>query len=73
MSKAKAGLNRPETYFDTLPPDAISDELAPVIEELGLEENCRELTMQGWTVIKDEIRSVHPCYRETFHQTVPGP
>ena len=32
------GSNR-ERYFDTLPPEAISDELAPVIAELGLEAN----------------------------------
>jgi hypothetical protein len=46
------GSNR-ERYFDTLPPEAISDELAPVIEALGLEENCRQLAMEGWTVIEN--------------------
>ncbi|MCY4657058.1 MAG: phytanoyl-CoA dioxygenase family protein [Gammaproteobacteria bacterium] len=40
-------------YFDTLPPEAISDELAPTIDELGLWENCRELAMNGWTVIEN--------------------
>ena len=40
-------------YFDTLPPDAISEELAPTIDELGLRENCRELAMNGWTVLRD--------------------
>ncbi len=44
---------QPALYFDTLPPDSVSDELAPTIEELGLQENCRELTMHGWTVIRD--------------------
>ncbi len=43
MSEVK----RPVAYFDTLPPDAISDTLTPVIEELGLEENCRQLAMEG--------------------------
>ena len=43
----------PAMYFDTLPPDAISDELEPTIDELGLRENCRELAMNGWTVIHD--------------------
>ncbi len=43
----------PETYFDTLPPDAISEELAPTINELGLQDNCRELAMNGWTVVRD--------------------
>ena len=41
-----------KAYYDTLPPDAISDELAPVIAELGLEENCRALAVDGWTVIE---------------------
>ena len=40
-------------YFNTLAPDALSDELSPVIEELGLVENCRQLAMEGWTVIED--------------------
>ena len=44
---------RPGTYFDTLPPEAISDELAPVIQELGLAENCRQLAMEGWTVVEN--------------------
>ena len=73
MSKTKAGLNRPETYFDTLPPDAISDELAPIIEELGLEENCRELTMQGWTVIKDAASAeFNASFRKTIKKLCPG-
>ena len=42
----------PGVYYDSLPPDAISEELAPVIEELGLDENCRELVEQGWTVVE---------------------
>ncbi len=40
-------------YTDTLPPEVISEELAPIIAELGLEENCRQLVMQGWTVLED--------------------
>lgn len=43
----------PLSFFETLPPDGISDELAPAIGELGLEQNCRELAMQGWTVIEN--------------------
>ena len=43
----------PAFYYDTLPPDAISDELAPTIDEFGLRENCRELAMNGWTLIQD--------------------
>ncbi|MDA0788084.1 MAG: phytanoyl-CoA dioxygenase family protein [Proteobacteria bacterium] len=51
MSEAISGQNEPN-YFDTLPPDAISEELAPVIDELGLRENCRQLAMEGWTVVQ---------------------
>ena len=40
-------------YYDTLAPDAISDELSPVIDELGLRENCRELAEEGWTILRD--------------------
>ena len=42
----------PLSFFETLPPDQISEELEPAVKELGLEQNCRELAMQGWTVIE---------------------
>ncbi len=45
--------DKPSLYYDTLPPDAVSPELQPVIEALGLEENCRQLAMEGWTVIEN--------------------
>ena len=51
MAEAAAAIAT--AYYDTLPPDAISEELAPVIEELGLEDNCRQLSMEGWTVVAD--------------------
>ena len=38
---------------ETLPPDAISDVLLPVVEELGLVDNCRQLAAEGWTVIEN--------------------
>ena len=53
MSEAKIEPHRPGIHTDTLPPDAISEELAPTIEALGLGENCRQLVMQGWTVIEN--------------------
>lgn len=43
----------PVLRYDSLPPEAISPELAPAIQELGLDQNCRELTMQGWTVVEN--------------------
>ena len=53
MREEAAAATTPAIYFDTLPPDAISVELAPAIEALGLKENCRQLAMEGWTVIED--------------------
>lgn len=43
----------PGTHYDTLAPDAISDELVPIIDELGLQDNCRQLAMEGWTVVEN--------------------
>ena len=42
-----------ETRADTLPPNEISDELAPTIAELGLEETCRQLVEEGYAVIEN--------------------
>jgi len=57
----------PEIYHDTLPPDAISDELAPVIAELGLENNCRELAEQGWTVVEN---AATPEFNDRLRQKI---
>ena len=57
----------PTVYFDTLSPDAISDELAPTIDELGLRENCRELAMHGWTVIRDVCST---AFNDRFRATI---
>ena len=60
-------MSEAETFFDkateertdfqmlheTLAPDAISEELRPAIEEFGLEDNCRQLAQEGWTVVED--------------------
>ena len=35
----------------TVPPHEITPELRPVVEELGLVENCRELAEEGWTIV----------------------
>ena len=59
----------PAVYFDTLPPDAISDELAPAIDELGLRENCRELAMNGWTVVRDAASNE---FNDRFRKTILG-
>ena len=39
--------------WTTIAPDEISEELLPVLEELGLVENCRQLAAEGWTVIEN--------------------
>ncbi|MEZ5560623.1 MAG: phytanoyl-CoA dioxygenase family protein [Pseudomonadales bacterium] len=56
-----------ERYSDTLPPESISDELAPIIEELGLRENCRQLAMEGWTVVEN---AASPEFNERFRDTI---
>jgi hypothetical protein len=50
---AETAPQSPRMFYDTLEPEAISEELAPVIAELGLEENCRELAEEGWTVVEN--------------------
>lgn len=67
MSKAKTKVTEPAIYFDTLPPDAISEELAPTIEELELVENCRQLAMEGWTVIAD---AATPDFTTRFREKI---
>jgi hypothetical protein len=56
-----------ETYFDTLPPGEVSAELAPVVEELGLEDNCRQLAEEGWTVIRN---AASPEFNERFRNRI---
>lgn len=64
---AEATEARPVAYHDTLPPDAISAELAPVIDELGLHDNCRQLSMEGWTVVEDVA---DPQFNEAFRNKI---
>ena len=52
---------------DTLRPEAVSDELAPTIAELGLEENCRQLVDEGYTVIEN---AASPEFNERFRDTI---
>ena len=58
---------------DTLPPEAISEELAPTIAELGLEDNCRELVEQGYTVVRNvSSPEFNQRLREAIIRTAPG-
>ena len=42
-------------FTDTIGPGEISEELAPEIRKLGLEQNCRELAKKGWTVVENVL------------------
>ena len=58
---------------DSLPPEAISEELAPVVAELNLEQNCRELIELGYTVIRDVASSeFNQQLRDTIIRTAKG-
>ncbi len=60
-------------YYDTLPPDAISEELEPVITELGLVENCRQLAEEGWTVLENAAtQEFNNRLRETILRVTDG-
>lgn len=37
----------------TVPPEEITPQLLPVLQELDLVENCRQLAREGWTIIKN--------------------
>ncbi len=56
-----------QPYYDTLAPDAVSVELAPVVAELGLQDNCRELAMQGWTVVEN---AADPAFNTRLRDTI---
>ncbi len=56
-----------ELLYDTRPPGVISERLRPVIETLGLDENCQELTENGWTVI-DQVGD--PEINDRLHQVI---
>jgi hypothetical protein len=56
-----------EPYFDTLAPEEVSAELAPVIKALGLSQNCKELAEQGWTVLRDVASSE---FNDKLRQTI---
>ena len=60
------------TYQATIPPDEISSELMPVVEELGLVDNCRQLASEGYTIIE---KAVDPEFvarlRNTIRESLP--
>ena len=52
-TKISPEVNPEALYYNTNAPDTISDELMPVVEELGLVDNCRQLATEGYTVIEN--------------------
>ncbi|MEM8768184.1 MAG: phytanoyl-CoA dioxygenase family protein [Pseudomonadota bacterium] len=61
-----------ETYYDTLPPEAVSAELAPVIEALDLAPHCAQLAEEGWTVIENAASATfNEALRETILRLAP--
>ena len=56
-----------ERYYCTNAPDAISEELMPLIEELGLIDNCRQLATEGYTVIEN---AASPEFNEAFRNKI---
>lgn len=54
-------------YNDTVPPEEITAELLPVVEELGLVENCRQLASEGWTIVED---AADPEFISRLRQTI---
>ena len=51
----------------TVPPWEISAELLPVVEELGMVENCRQLAEDGWTIIEN---AADPGFFERLRGTI---
>jgi len=53
LKEATEGIANPQLLYDTNPPEIVSEELQPIIDELGLSEACEHLAKEGWAVIED--------------------
>ena len=51
----------------TVPPHEITPELRPVVEELGLVENCHELAEEGWTIVEN---AADPAFVARLRKTI---
>ena len=72
MSEATTGAPEQATLqaslvYDSTAPEAISEELLPVIEELGLLDACQQLASRGWAVI-DNVSS--PEFNAEFRRKI---
>lgn len=54
-------------FYDTNPPEVISDELRPVLEDLGLIDVCHKLAKDGWAVIED---AASPEFNERLRNAI---
>ena len=66
-TKRSPEVNPEALYYNTNAPDTISDELMPVVEELGLVDNCRQLATEGYTVIEN---AASPEFNEAFRSKI---
>ena len=53
LKQSTEGIANQELYYDTNAPEIISEELRPVIEELGLIDACEHLAKEGWAVVEE--------------------
>ena len=76
MSEAKETMDKREPivvppidnlFYDTNPPEVISDELRPVLEDLGLIDVCHKLAKDGWAVIED---AASPEFNERLRNAI---
>ena len=76
MSEAKKKMDKREPIvvppidnllYDTNPPEVISDELRPVLEDLGLVDVCYKLATEGWAVIED---AASPEFNERLRNAI---
>ena len=62
-----AGIPLEARRTTTVPPHEITPELRPVVEELGLVENCRQLAEEGWTIVED---AADPAFVARLRKTI---
>ena len=76
MSEAKEKMDKREPIvvppidnllYDTNPPEVVSDELRPVLEDLGLVDVCYKLAKEGWAVIED---AASPEFNERLRNAI---
>ena len=76
MSEAKKKMDKREPIvvppidnllYDTNPPEVVSDELRPVLEDLGLVDVCYKLAKEGWAVIED---AASPEFNERLRNAI---